>query len=139
MERLTSVILYAFSCSFAGTDERVLLDRGDAQWSLKLGAGIYVSYPLFNALVTFCAVLVMLGADANYAFWLPLMIGFWVIIVLVDVLTSKVYNDNIETIWEQGHEMRTDPNRGPKWARRRTGAFLIANSAYFLVSIWIIL
>ena len=138
MKRLNSVILNAFALSHASTDERTLLDKGDAQWSLKLGAAIFVSYPLINALVTICMIMVVFETGDASLFW-SLGIAFWAVIVGVNIWTSGVYQDNIDTIWKLGNEIREDPDRGPRWARRRSNAFVFANTAYTIVMGWIML
>lgn len=103
MKPLISVILNAFAIAHAITDERVLLDKGDAS-----------------------------------IFW-SVFIAYWLVIIGVNIWTSGVYHNNIDTIWKLGSELRDDPDRGPRWARRRSNAFIFANAAYTVVMIWIAL
>ena len=138
MEPLTSVILNALTLAYASTDERILLDESDAQWSLKLGAAIFVSYPLINALITILMVMVVFEIGDASLYW-SVCIAFWLVIVGVNVWTSGVYQDNIDTIWKLGNEIREDPNRGPRWARRRGNAIIFINTAYAAVMIWVML
>ena len=135
---MNSAILKAFALSHAETDERVLLDKNDAQWSLKLGAAIFVSYPLINVLITICMIMVVFEIGDASLFW-SVVIAFWVVIVGVNIWTSGVYHENIDTIWKCGNEIRVDPDRGPKWARRRGNAFILANTAYAATMGWLML
>ena len=138
MTPLTSLILKAFAISHATTEERVLLDKGDAQWSIKLGVYIYVSYTLINALITICTVMMMFGTFDASLYW-SAVIAFWVVIVGVNIWISGIYANNTDLIWKCGNEIREDPNRGPGWARRRSRVFLFANAAYAAVMILIAL
>ena len=113
---MSSVILNAFALAHAITDERVLLDKGDAQWSLKGIVGVYVSIPPANVLMT-----------------------IWVMIVAVNVWVSGFYHNNLDTIWKLGRELRENPDRGPRWARRRSNAFIYGNAAYTVVLVGILL
>lgn len=132
------VILNAFALSLAETDERVLLDRSDAQWSVKFGAAIFISYPLINFLLTICMVMVVFETGDAALFW-SIVIAYWVVILGVNLWTSGVYHDNIDTIWKLGNEIREDPDRGSKWARRRGNVFILANSAYAVAMGWMML
>jgi hypothetical protein len=138
MKRLNSLILNAFAVAHAETDERVLLDKNDAQWSLKSTVGIFVSYPLINALMTIWMLMVVFEIGDESLFW-SVFIAIGVVIVAVGIWTSGVYHDNIDTIWKYGNEIREDPDRGPGWARRRGNAYVIANTAYIVVMLWMML
>jgi hypothetical protein len=138
MGLLKSVILNAFALSLAEADERDLLDRSDAQSSLKLGAAIFISYPLVNVLLTVCMVMVVFEIGDASLFW-SIVIAYWVVIVGVNIWTSGVYHNNTDTIWKLGNEIREDPDRGPKWARRRSKVFILANFAYAVAMGWMML
>ena len=136
MAPLTSLILKALAISHATIDERVLLDKSDAQWSIKLGACIYVSLPLINALITICTVTVMFETFDASLYW-SAVIAFWVVIVGVNIWISGIYANNTDVIWKCGNEIREDPNRGTRWAHRRSRTFLSANAVYAVVLIWV--
>ena len=138
MGLLKPVILKAFALSLAETDERVLLDKSDAQWSVKYGAALYISYPLINVLLTVCMVMVVFETSDASLFW-SIVIAYCIVIVGVNIWTSGVYHDNIDTIWKLGNEIREDPDRGPRWARRRGMVFILANTAYAAVMGWMML
>ena len=135
---MSSVILNAFALAYAITDERVLLDKGDAQWSLKGIVGIYVSIPPASLLITICVVMAVFKAGDASLFW-SVFIAYWVMIVAVNVWVIGFYHNNIDTIWQLGRELREDPDRGPRWARRRSNAFIYGNAAYLIVLIGILL
>ena len=96
MKPLISVILNAFAIAHAITDERVLLDKGDAQWSLKGIVGIYVSAPLVNVLVTICVFMVVFETGDASIFW-SVFIAYWLVIIGVNIWTSG-YITTISTL-----------------------------------------
>ena len=135
---LDSLILYMYSYEFATVAEYVLDDKSEAEHRLKATVGTSVRFVLFNALATICLVLVLLGAHAKYVVLPALIIGYWVLVFGGYIVASKVYDSNTEIIWAQGSEIREDPDRGPRWAKRRVIAFYVANAVYFLAIIWLI-
>ena len=137
--RLDSPILYAYSYAFASVAEYVLLDRREAKFRMTAIVALCVSVTLLNALTGVLVVGALIGANTDYDVWPILMIGYWVFLIGAYIVASKVYDNNIETIWERGNEMREDADRGPRWANRRSNAFLIANAAFFLAIFWILL
>ena len=133
-----SAILKAFAIAHAITDDRVLLDRGDAQWSLKGIVAVYVSFPLINALFTIQTVMIVFETGDDSLWW-SVWIALALVVVGVNIWTSGIYHANTETIWKLGNEIREDPDRGPKWARRRGNVFILANSAYAVAMGWMML
>ena len=133
-----SAILKAFAIAHAITDERVLLDRGDAQWSLKVIVAIYVSFPLINVLFTIQTVMIVFEIG-DVSLWWSVWVALALVFIGVNIWTSGVYHANTETIWKLGNEIREDPDRGTRWARRRSNAFIYANAAYLAVLLWLVL